>query len=87
MVFLFWLLLGVLLGVDAARKRGFSVVAGVLGGLLLGPLAVLMYFVSGVSRSDRRQQCPQCAEFIKAEARICKHCRHDLVARAARGVS
>ncbi len=69
-----WPLIGALLGVLAAQKRGFSQVVGVLGGLLLGPLAFLMFFVSGVTRSDRHVRCPFCAEFIKAEATVCKHC-------------
>ena len=38
-----------LIGVAAAQKKGFSIAAGILGGLLLGPLAFLMFFVSGVS--------------------------------------
>jgi hypothetical protein len=52
--------------------------AGVLGGLLLGPLAFLMFFISGVSGSDRNRKCPNCAEFVKAEAKICKHCKTEL---------
>jgi hypothetical protein len=47
MLSLFWIVLGALIGVAAAQRKGFSVVAGVVGGALLGPLAVLMFFVSG----------------------------------------
>lgn len=71
-------LLGALIGVAASQKKGFSLAAGILGGLLLGPLAFLMYFISGVSRSDQNRKCPQCAEFVKADAKICKHCRTEL---------
>lgn len=53
MEWLFWPVLGALIGVAAARKKGFSTVVGVLGGLLLGPLAVLMFAVSGVSRGEK----------------------------------
>jgi hypothetical protein len=77
-VLVFWLM-GALIGVAAAQKRGFSVAAGVIGGLLLGPLAFLMFFISGVTRTDQRRKCPQCAEFGKAEARLCKHCHRTLV--------
>lgn len=73
-----WLAFGALVGVAAAQKRGFSITAGVLGGILLGLLAPLMFFVSGVSPSDRVQKCPHCAEFIKAEALVCKHCGRDV---------
>jgi len=72
-----WLLFA-LIGLAAAQKKGFSPVAGVLGGLLLGPLSVLMFFVSGVTRNDRNRKCPHCAEFVKAEATVCKHCHHEL---------
>ena len=83
MLVMAWALFGALIGVAAAQKRGFSIAGGVLGGLLLGPLAVLMFLVSGVSRSDQRRKCPFCAEFVKAEATICKHCRKTLTSLPA----
>ena len=78
MTLIAWLLFGALIGIAAAQRKGFSLVAGILGGVLLGPLALLMFFVSGVSSSDRNRRCPYCAEWIRAEATICKHCRKDL---------
>ena len=80
MLILAFALLGALIGVSAAQRRGFSITAGVLGGLLLGPLAFLMYFVSGVTRADINKKCPHCAEFVKADARVCKHCHRDIQA-------
>ncbi len=74
-MFLAWALIGALIGVAAAQKRGFSVVGGVLGGLLLGPLAFLMFFVNGVSGSHDHRMCPFRGEIIKAEATVCKECR------------
>jgi len=68
--------LGALVGVLAAHRRGFSLVAGALGGAFLGPLSFLMFFVSSV---DRGRTCPQCAERVKADARKCKHCGSELV--------
>jgi hypothetical protein len=67
---IFWMLFGALIGVSAAGRRGFGVVSGVIAGILLGPLAVLMYFVSG-----DRIKCAQCAEWIKKDAKICPHCK------------
>lgn len=77
---LFWPLVGALIGVAAAQRRGFSVAAGVIGGLLLGPLAVFMFFVSGVTSSDRTKKCPFCAEWIRDEAIVCRHCGKSLTA-------
>lgn len=76
--FLFWALLGALIGIAAAQRKGFSVAGGVIGGLLLGPLAVLLFFVSGVTRGDQQRKCPHCAEWVKPEAKVCKHCHRDL---------
>lgn len=78
MELLFWPILGALIGVAAAQRRGFSIAAGVLGGLILGPFAFLMFFVSGVTKDDRHVKCPHCAEFIKTEAKVCKHCGRDV---------
>jgi hypothetical protein len=78
MELIFWPLLGVLIGLAAARKKGFSQVGGAIGGALLGPLAFLMFAVSGVSRGERNKKCPHCAEWIKEEAKVCKHCGRDL---------
>jgi hypothetical protein len=77
-MFIAWSLFGALIGIAAAQRRGFSMIGGVIGGLLLGPLAFLMFFVSGVSSSDKNRKCPYCAEFIKAEATVCKHCHQTL---------
>ena len=76
--------LGALIGVAAAERRGFSKVAGFFGGLVLGPLfAPLMYFVSGVTRGGENKKCHACAEWIKAEARVCKHCRSAVMGQPA----
>jgi hypothetical protein len=75
MLTLIWIVLGALIGLAAAQRRGFSPVAGAAGGALLGPLSVLLFFVSGVaSKNDRQRKCPFCAEWIKREALVCKHC-------------
>lgn len=72
-MFIFWVLFGALIGVVAAQKRGFGTAAGVIGGMLLGPLAILMFFASG-----SRRKCPECAEWVKNEARLCPHCKSDI---------
>lgn len=67
-------ILGALIGIAAAQKKGWSIVTGVLAGLFLGPLAFLLFFVSGVTHGDVSRKCPRCAEWIKADAVVCKHC-------------
>jgi len=76
--FLFWLILGALIGVTAAQRKGFSIVGGVIGGLMLGILSPLMFLVS-----PSRQKCPHCAEWIKEEAKICPHCQREVLTRAS----
>jgi hypothetical protein len=45
---LYWALFGLVVGVVAAKRRGFSLLGGAVGGALLGPLAFFLFFVSGV---------------------------------------
>ena len=45
LLLLFWAGLGAVVGYLAARHRGFSPAAGVVVGLVLGPLAVVLFFV------------------------------------------
>jgi phosphotransferase system glucose/maltose/N-acetylglucosamine-specific IIC component len=72
-----WILFGALIGVSASQRRGFGTAAGVIGGMLLGPLAVLMYFVTG-----DRIRCPHCAEWVNKKAVICIHCKSALSGKA-----
>jgi hypothetical protein len=83
MILFFWAI-GGFIGYAAAQKKGFSTVGGMIGGFLLGPIfAWLLFLVSGVTGDDQRAKCPHCAEFIKLEARVCKHCRRDVQAPTA----
>jgi hypothetical protein len=84
MLSLFWLLLGGAIGAAAAQKKGFSMVGGVVGGMLLGPLAILLFTVSGVSSSKEQKKCPFCAEWVQRAATVCKHCKKDIPPQAAR---
>lgn len=80
-----WWIIGALIGYAASQKKGFSPVGGVLGGMWLGPLAFLMFMVSGVTKEDaNRKKCPHCAEWVKGDAKICKHCHQSLVSAPPR---
>jgi hypothetical protein len=76
--FLFWAVVGALIGASAAQRRGFNTMAGAVSGLLLGPFAFALYFVSGVTRANESRKCPFCAEWIKSEATVCKHCHREV---------
>lgn len=75
----FWALGGIV-GYAAAKKKGWSPVMGFIGGLLLGILSPLLFFVSGVTKGDKSKVCPKCAERVKAEALVCRYCGAELAA-------
>ena len=70
-------LIGGPIGYMCSRVRGFSPLAGVVGGALLGPLAIFMLFVDSVA-GNKSKACPKCAEQVAVQAVICKHCRSSL---------
>jgi zinc-ribbon domain len=77
----FWLLCGILAGIIASSKGG-SGFLGFVVGALLGPIGVIISLFMGNSKnlaekavvSGEMKKCPQCAELVLAEAKICKHC-------------
>ena len=65
---LVWILFG-FIGLAIGLKKGINPALALLGGILLGPLSLLMIFVT-----PEGKKCPKCAEMIKKEAKVCKHC-------------
>lgn len=77
----FWVLIGALIGISAALHKSFSIVAGLLAGALLGPLAILMFGVSGVVHAQpNRVRCEHCNAWIAPDVHLCPHCRHRIAA-------
>ena len=68
-----WAMCG-LIAMYLYQQRGRSSVTGFLGGFLLGPLGIVLALVS----PSQMPKCPHCAEFVKSEALVCKHCGRDL---------
>ena len=72
---LFWAGLGAVVGYLAAHRRGFSPVTGVIAGLVLGPLAVVLFYIPlNISTTVHQQPCPYCAGRVTSNTRVCTHC-------------
>ena len=72
---LFWAGLGASVGYIAAHRRGFSLAMGVVAGLILGPLAVMLFFIPlWGSQSVQLHACPYCAKRVPSDARVCTYC-------------
>jgi hypothetical protein len=65
-----WVVLG-LVGATLLRSRGMKPSAAFAVGLLLGPFSLLVAVATPTSK-----KCPMCAELVKKDALVCKHCGH-----------
>ena len=69
-------LLGAVIGLAARERRGYSTAEAVIGGLLLGPFAFILFWLSPFG--GRKLRCPSCRAWIPHAARTCQHCGHDV---------
>jgi hypothetical protein len=66
---LIWLICGIVAaGIYMSKDR--SPVGAFIGGLILGPIAVLLALLTPHSG----KKCPACAEYVQRAATVCKHC-------------
>ncbi len=77
--------LSVLLAVWA-RRRGQSAAGVFFISLILSPLIGLIAVlgsksdVKKVALAQGKKQCPECAEFVQAAAKVCRFCQHKFTA-------
>lgn len=86
-VFIIWLVLAILVGVFATN-RGHSGIVFFLIAAVLSPLIGFIIVLvmkpntqeieSWSIESGELKKCPDCAELVKSEAKICKHCGNEL---------
>lgn len=78
-----WIALGIV-GAMISSNKGNSGCGGFALGVLLGPIGLLIAFFSSDNESVKRQKsgdtkkCPYCAEYVKHDAIVCKHCGRTL---------
>jgi len=85
-----WSLCGIL-GAVIASSKGGSAVAGFFVGFIFGPIGVIIaLFMGNPAKKEAAQvadgnakKCPYCAELIKPEAVVCKHCGRDVTGAEA----
>jgi hypothetical protein len=73
-----WVLCTVIVAI-AASGRGRSAFAWLLISLIISPLLggvllALLPIIQDIRYTEIRVRCPECAELILPEARVCKHC-------------
>jgi hypothetical protein len=78
-----------LLAVVIAGTKGRSEAGWAFLTLLLSPLVLLILLVlpkldPEAPSADTHVRCPDCAELVRREARVCKHCGRSLTPAPAR---
>lgn len=78
MMLLLAALLGIIPAVIAQKKGRNALLWWVFGTLLFIVALPVSILIKPLSPPEAGKKCPKCAEFIKQEALICKHCGSDV---------
>tara|TARA_R110002167_G_scaffold329681_1_gene536355 strand:+ start:80 stop:346 length:267 start_codon:yes stop_codon:yes gene_type:complete len=87
MIIVLWIIFAILVGVYANSKGrsgfGFFLIAALLSPLIGFIIALVVSPINSKVEQNALEagdvkKCPSCAELVKAEAKLCKHCRTEL---------
>jgi hypothetical protein len=80
-IFLVWIIASIIVAIIAGKARNRNGFGWFLLSLLFSPLLMVVLVLALPRKSSDNTQtrkCPACAESVRREATICKHCRSQL---------
>jgi hypothetical protein len=78
---IFWLIINAIVGAMIGQRNN-DVAGSIIISILLGPIGWLIALLS----KGKLRKCPFCAESIKPEAKVCRHCGRELPAQAQEAI-